>query len=750
MVRNVKKMAAVFCAGMLLMSSLTISGCTTKSTRSSRDTSEVSETSNTPTPTNTPSPSPTPTPDPKELLRLEAVSKAESVHMKEEDLRGKHELFLEYAKIVEENPNLDRYRAYVYHIFPVVAEQLKDKNKEFFLGKLQSLRMVTEGVAIGNAGEYYDVDNMVLIDSEQYMMGADQYARTVFHELMHFVDYQIDGDTDIVYKCKDRFVRQKDMTDKDWDDFSFQIEARFITEGGAELYTAKNFNYATVTYELPTLFMTALECIYGTEFLDDLFFRQDSTMAMINLMQDAGFTMDEISNSFQTMNYYTYPSRYELPKKPILAKDVLIRLYLKERGEGWTEDKQFLAIIRAMDESAAEKAEPQFPEQADLYIWDWEKMSKWKEEFTDKLESKYTIYFWGSGVAGIFINGEFKAGGWASVVDKLADRDWHQGILVDYDYEHDKVLSVEFPESIIPQEVPDRLTAGAELDERLASLRHDNTAAHEQVSNAWSVDKLKDAKQKAVDIGNKYGIRIYIGDDIPVEDKTLYEFQKDPERIDKALDNIDLALSRYPIDLFDQLCFGYIYGIDIYLMAFTYPEQCVDTQLIDGKWHHVISLDTSTEKNVDRYEEVLAADISLLIDRYMLNYYENIEEPTYTLHEWMNYMPPFCRYCGTYYSTEDDYYKENKQYFVNKDAMTTAAMDRAELFKAVMQAVIAKEDPDKEIKYEKLTGECLDKVDFYFDLIREIFDTTNWPKVTCWEQEVMDQYQERLKDQGDS
>ena len=750
MIRNYRKLASLVCAGMLLLTSLTISGCTTKATRSTRDTTETSTPANTPTPTNTPTPSPTPTPDPQELLRLEAVSKAESVHMKEEDLRGKHELFLEYAKIVDENPNLDRYRAFVYHIFPVVAEQLKDENKEFFLGKLQSLRIATEGVAIGNAGEYYDADNMVLIDSDQYMMGAEEYARTVFHELMHFVDYQIDGDTEIVYKCKDRFVRQKDMTDKDWDDFSFQVDSRFITEGGAELYTAKNFNYSTVTYELPTQFMTALEYIYGTEFLDDLFFRHDSTMAMIDLMQDAGFTMDEITDSFQTLHYYTYPSRYDLPKKPILAKDVLIRLYQKERGEGWAEDKQFLALIRMMDESAAEKAEPQFPEQVDLYIWDWSEMSNWKEEFTDKLESKYSIFFMASGVTGIFLNGKFKAGGWAMVVDKLTDRDWHQSILVDYDYENDKVLSVEYPESIIPEEVPDRLPAGAELDARLASLRHDNTAAHEQVNRAWSVDKLKDVKQKAVDIGNKYGITIYVGDTMPVEDKNMYEFQMDPERVEKALDQIDLALARYPLDLFDQLCFGYIYGIDIYLMGFAYPEQCVDIQQIDGKWHHVISLDTSSDKNISRYQEILAADISLLIDRYMLNYYENVEEPTYTLHEWMNYMPAFCRYCGTYYSTEDDYYKENKQYFVNKDAMTTAAMDRSELFKAVMQAVIAKEDPDKKTEYKKLTGECLDKVDFYFDLIREIFDTSNWPEVTCWEQEVLDQYVELHKKQGDS
>ena len=742
MTRNYRKMASLVCAGVLILSSLTITGCTPKPTKTTRDTADVTSAVNTPTPTNTPSPSPTPTPDPKELLRQEAVHKAESVHMKEEDLRGKHELFLEYAEIVDENPNLERYRAYVYHIFPVVADHLKDVRKEYFLDKLSTLQVTTEGCNVGNAGEYFDSDNEVLIDFEEYSREQVDYNRTVFHELVHFIDYQIDGQSSLVYHCKDKYINAVDMTENDWAHFDTSYDARFIVEGGAELYTAKYFTYGTVTYETPTLFMTGLEHIYGSEFLDELFFSYNTTEKMIRLFLDNGFTDKEMDNAFKVLNHYTYPTQNDLPKKPMLVKDILIRLYQKEKGDGWTEDKVFLNILHSITEvdSDGTGAEPAFPEQADLYIWDMDKSYNYMNSILEQVDTQNTIWFYNSGIPGFFYDGEYKIGGYASIMNKKTDEYWKQGVLIDYDFDTEKILNVEFMKEIFPEEVVEKLPDGKELEARLEELRHDNSAMHQQQKPATLPDDpMSEVRQKAVNIGNKYGIKIYFGDTLPVNDLYMVDYDVYPERIDKALDAIDLALSRYPEDLFDQLCFGYIHGIDIFLMNFSYPEERVQTEKIDGEWHNVVFLDSSADETISHYEQVLAHDISLLIDKFMLDYNENLSDPLYTHEQWKEFLPYFIEYSGEHYDPSDEMYKEYKHYFLSKDGMISPARDRAEMFAEIMKAVISKEDPEKKIKYKTLSAECLNRCDYYFRTIRSMFDTTNWPQTTIWEREMQEQ-----------
>jgi|GEM_PF-913132 len=740
MTRNYRKMASLVCAGVLILSSLTITGCTPKPTKTTRDTADVTSAVNTPTPTNTPSPSPTP--DPKELLRQEAVKKANSVHMEEAELHGKHELFLEYAEIVDENPDLDCFRNYVYHIFPIVADHLKEEKKAFFLDKLSTLHVVKDGCAYGNAGEYYDSDNEVLVDLEEYQVGQKTYNRTVFHELVHFIDYQIDGDSSMVYRCKGKYINALDMTEKDWSDFETSYDARFIVEGGAELYTAKYFTYGTVTYEVPTVFMTGLEHIYGSEFVDDLFFSYNTTEKAIHLFLDNGFTDKEMDNAFQVLNHYTYPTRNDLPKNPMLIKDILIRLYEKEKGDAWKNDKLFLSIVRSVAEYESENAgaKPQFPEDADLYIWEIDQTFDYLNSILEQVDAKKTFWFSASGIPGFFFNGEYKVGGHASIMEKDGEDQWSQSVLIDYDFNTDKVLNAEYKDEFIPEDVVEKFPEGSELNARLDELRHDNSAMHQQENPSVSADDpLSEVRKKAVDIGNKYGIKIYIGDSLPIEEVIMCDYDIDPERSSQALDAIDTILSRYPKDLFDQLCFGYIYGIDIFLMNFSYPEERVQTHKIDGKWHNVIYLDSSSQKTITQYERVLAYDISLLIDRFMMNYNENLSMPLYSYEDWKNFLPYFIEYCGKHYTPSDETYKEYKQYFLSKDGLISPSLDRAELFTEIMKAAIAKENPEKKIKYKTLSQECLDRCDYYFRTIRSMFDTTDWPESTIWEKELKEQ-----------
>lgn len=297
-----------------------------------------------------PTEAPAPTEDPTEA---EALRLAVEHGLSADDLRGEYGLFIRFSEAVEGNAALGIYAGFVYRIFPVIADNagLVDEERLFWcLGRLSI--GVGDLSAEGKAGVYDHASDSVLLDGSA--MAEDPYrtAPTLFHELMHFVDFTFAGEMLPTYLLDGRRLTPADTALLSPEDFWRKlecIETDFITEGGAELYTAKYFSGAVGSYPKDCAFLTGLEYIYGGDFVQNLFFGPDSDALFAETLLEAGFSEEEYAAACETLNWLSRPYAFDEPGTYLGPEDILIRLYEHRLGGGWEEDKRFIYILRYMD-----------------------------------------------------------------------------------------------------------------------------------------------------------------------------------------------------------------------------------------------------------------------------------------------------------------------------------------------------------------------------------------------------------------
>ncbi len=688
---------------------------------------------NTPTPTDTPTP--TPTPDPATLIKNEALALAEEVGMPEEALREKYEFFLEYMDCVKNNPNLNGYRGYAAQIFPVVADHLKDENKDLFLGKLRELVMETQQLSSTQAGVCYQDDCYIKVSDSEMAQSENYCIATIFHELMHFVDYYIDGEhMDEVVYVGDKYIRYEDMTDEDWNNMADMLVAHFIIEGGAELYSAKYFIRSTLSYKAIVNFLTGLEMIFGSDVVGSLFFSGESTMEFVKLMQASGFTNEEINKAVLTLNYYTYPERFDKPYKPLFPEEILIRLYRNRKGDTWKEDKEFchvLACVRSNYERTEESEFDDFLETLKIDYTGWE---DWKTELLEQIDPSIYAVFWSHTTDGIYLDGNFCIS--ARIYTDKDDNDYYQQTLTfDYDFEKEKVNSYVISELPCPKKIPDPVPSGAELDKRLDSFEHDHAPMHAQKVQEGAFSDLHDLYAHATEIGNKYGVTIRICDLVPDDYKWIQREtygSEERKNIQNCLNKIDETLAQFPEGYFDQLNYGYWRGLVISLIDNDNIEYYTRKSFYDGEYHMGVFL-TGTEKGLETLEEELIKSVFYYTEMRLRLISENMQEPYFSDITWREtYNPMYFRYRGE--NTEQwiqPYYDEYKDYVVSKEAMETDYSDRFCLMTYLMKAA---SDPEAKV----ITQPCVDKAEYYCDCIRKCFDTSGWPETLPWEKALAD------------
>ena len=79
-------------------------------------------------------------------------------------------------------------------------------------------------------------------------------------------------------------------------------------------------------------------------------------------------------------------------------------------------------------------------------------------------------------------------------------------IIIDYDFDSEKVLSYQYLVHSYPSAIPGALTAGNELNERLESLKRDTTCLREQEAYTVKSKEMQELYDRAAEIGNKYGV----------------------------------------------------------------------------------------------------------------------------------------------------------------------------------------------------------------------------------------------------
>ena len=720
-------------AGALTVSVLAVTGCR-KATESTREVSTGNDTGSSETiPSETEpeqnAPSDTTTleksTEPQDPTEREAKARAAELGLDPSALHGKYDLFLKYSDCVINNPKLGEFRGYALHLFPMVADHLSPENEEYFLSKLKDLKMDTF-ILDSLQGQFTTTDNSISIYGEGIVYEYDMTYVMTFHELTHFVDAYIDGEIeDEICFTGEKFIYRNDLTEEEKlvsdETLTSSFYTSFITEGGAELYSSKYFSKSPRNYYCESCFMIGLELIYGYEKVDDLFFSNDSTMQFIHLLEDAGYSGQEICNVFDSFNYCTY-NRSERPGKLVCYEDVLVDLYEHVKGKNWKEDKAFCRVLNQIHNGYSEPDAftPVHEELRDV-LTDNSKAWNWSEAVLAQIDEKQDSDYVDT-LCVMYLDGKLSLS--ARMTRNDGPDDFRPtAISIDYDFDQEKVLSYQYYDYSYPQAVPERLASGKELDQRLLSLSHDNTAVHQQTPFTGTKPEMKDVYDRAAEIGNKYGVRIFLGKNVP-EYVPCIEDAYNAGTLNTALDHVDHVLSMFPEGFFDQFNYGSYSGLDIALAnrPLSYSDLFFSVCTTADGYFMTCALDCTDSTSLARLESHLIEQIFLAIECRVEHYFENFKDPSFSGEIWATYNPQGFHYIG-YIDREYEkgMYDHFKDYVVSYSAMVSPSDDRAKLMTALMNS-------------DELTEPCLKKAEYYSRCIREAFDDTSWPEKTTWEE----------------
>ena len=647
----------------------------------------------------------------------EAKALAMSLGLPEEDLRGRYDLFLKYADIVTNNPKLFEYRGFVIDLFPMVADHLDAEDEEYFLSKLKDL--LFESVALaGPAGEFFAWDDKIRIFGDGILYETEATASTVMHELTHFVDAYADGENEGSYALiNGRLASKDDVSEDEWMQAKDFYNTSFITEGGAELYNGKYYSKHPTSYELPTAFLTGFERIFGSDALDDLFFSSDSTLKFFDIMKDAGYEDKDILDVIESFNAYTHDYT-ELPENAWRMEDVLIDLYEHAKDTNWKDDEVFCQILRQINQKMTDNVPLKHEEVNDILHTRCD-LCAFMENIMNQVDQGSNPSPIDIGV--IIMNDKPYLTLGLERTDDI-EKDRATTLLVDYDFDNDKVLSYEYYVRSYPVTLPKPLPAGSELDERLASLVHDNTALHNQTAYSGSAE-LQALYDRAAEIGNKYGVYIRLGEDLPPYAMPyVFELEEeyDVQKISDTLDHVESALSKFPEGFFDQLNYGSYKGLEIDIFKWPLYSELNAFWTEDG-YIMAYSMNCLCTDDLNEQEQGLVEAIFTAADLRVRAYNDNFENPSFSEELWKKNNPENFYYSG-YMASEyaDEYYETFKDYVMSERSLISAKIDRPMLMEAL-------------VDNKEMTPECIDKAEFFSKAIREAFDDSTWPEQTTWE-----------------
>lgn len=731
MIRSQKAGCAML-AGVIALELFLGTACSNgNKNKASQTSTENTNTESVTSGTTTAETTPEPTPVPVDPVEQEAKETAEKLGFSEENLHGRYDLFIKYADRVMNNPKLGEWRAYVLHYFPVVADHLPKEQEDAFLDKVSDLRMIS--VPIEDAtGDFNAPGNTIRLYNDGTVGESDAVYTTVLHELTHFMDAFADGqESGELFYAGGRFAYEEDLTAQDWEEISNASKyptyyASFITEGGAELYMSKYFGVSPRSYYCESCFLTGYESIFGSAALDELFFSKDSTMRFITLLKDMGYTDEKICKVIDSFNYSTYSNRNQRPDDMIAYEDVLVDMYEYKKGPNWKEDKLFCRILKMLNNADYFGPELQHGELRNIFepndmLWNWSNgVLHQIDEYSDQMYADMLV---------VMIKDDTPYLATRLTVNDGPEDMRPTAIKVEYDFDTEKVQGHEFITYPYPKTIPSPLPLGKELDDRLSAFAHDNSAMHNQTPYSGDAE-MKELYDRAAEIGNKYGIKIYVGKDMP-------EYLErgdvaDAKALNTALDKVENILSKFPEGFFDQLNYGYYSRFEIVLCNWPITDELNVYYTEDGYVFH-IGLECRSPKELESLEERLIEAIFTAVDKKLINYFENFDSPVFSEAEWKTLNPVEFSYIGY---AEGDYeknmYEQFKDHFVSRKAMINAPRDRSQLMTALLSS-------------KKLTKPCQDKAEFYCKCIREAFDDSKWPEKTSWEEELAKQIEKTEK-----
>ena len=239
-------------------------------------------------------------------------------------------------------------------------------------------------------------------------------------------------------------------------------------------------------------------------------------------------------------------------------------------------------------------------------------------------------------------------------------------------------------------------------------------------------EQVASLKQRARELGEKYGVIIYVADDCKTQFDEFYASQiSDYDQVNRALDILDEALGKYPEGFFRQLRYGSIHSIRIHLItdlmadgSGRYGDGYV--AFAQNMWdHYMIVIDIEDTDCQTYYHE-----FSHVIDSYLEWDAGEREEALFSEEGWSDRNPAWFNGYSYDYSVEHELV--NDAYFVDGYSTISPTEDRARVMEYAMSDYGFYTFEDKQGLQMKLQ--------YYCQCIRDAFDTTGWPETLPWEQ----------------
>lgn len=699
----------------------------------------------------------------------EALARAYQLGIPESDLREKYELFLKYCDVIDKNAALFEFRGYVYHLFPIVADNLKSENEEYFFKQLANLNFVIKPIDGNAAASYAPWANQVTVGTHYSSSSTvDQDAGTIYHELIHFIDYSIEPGACTVVYVNDKIGVYEELSDTDKYHVQAFLSTSVLTEGGAELFMAKYLTHTplAVLYSQPTSFVAALEYIIGSEAINELFFSYDTPARFAKLLSENGFSDKEIKKVMNASSAMTYMTNSD---DSISLQDVLIRLYTSYRSTDFKEDPGFLNLLQGVNRDSDKTSS----ENADAINSFDNPLDRDNNQFVDYIASLYTeeaeVTLFYQRFIPTYVDGKLWYMNNVSVFCPHSGTYDNFALQIDYDFSSKTIVSANrygewLPKDPIPKISVDNATQASALRDQLLN---DNSEAHNQKDRYGEISDLKDLYDRAMEIGNRYGVEIYIAD-LVTEDRFHSGEAKqllDKETISSTLDTLDSVLSLYPEDYFDQMAFSYFSGIRFYIYGGKpdtwSPETIYEPD--EQKYYHSIFLNVSEEDKVFGMKQLrekyfsqfdtltcnLISEIWRVTEKYFRLYNEHFSDPFFTEDKWCdgaNY--PYCNYAGDTLDALLDHWEQDTkmEYFLIRECLVSEDTDRTLMNAYMMLTALSMKNEgnltsvvsgpnvldgngNRVVLCEALTPECQKKAEYLFGIVRHIFDTTNWPDI---------------------
>lgn len=239
------------------------------------------------------------------------------------------------------------------------------------------------------------------------------------------------------------------------------------------------------------------------------------------------------------------------------------------------------------------------------------------------------------------------------------------------------------------------------------------------------------------ELEKKYNMYIYLGSEIfATETDYTLTCCKSASEMDAALYIVDEVLSIYPEGFFEQIKYGNIRTIGLYLCdGFTKKasygiDNAIALAGTDG-YERFLVLDISYPSDLRRN---IIHEISHWTDNRINQQQDYRSDETFE-DAWSKLNPTDFYYMNDYNKTSPFYRytyssAKEKAYFVDSYSMSKATEDRARLFEYLMRY-------DKEYNSKYMESEAMrKKLHLYFENIRKCFDTTGWPDETVWEHKL--------------